>query len=420
MAKTSPKKTDVARLERRPGSQPASQGKAGKAASLERRAVRLEQSGADAQTVARVRDGKYGKIARIRTSDRSLFKRCRRKWNWQSHLRHNLDVRQRQSYFWIGTGGHFALEDYHGFNQYGHPVEAFRAYVNAYKKWVQNSRGAQEMPDDWKEQVELGEAILDYYVTDWLSLRDPLKTLWVDGYPQVELNIEIPLPFTQEQLDQFEVDAVIYGMKLDRIVVIEDELWVQDYKFYKSFNTSSLDWDEQMSAYVWGASCVYDMPVAGAIHHQFKKQIPCEPKLLANGRLSTDLRQGTTHRLYRKALEHMYGETDKAPMANREFLGHLAELETSDRDEYILRERTYRTIAEQQATGTQIMMEVEEMLNPNLPIYPNHTKDCSWDCQLNSVCQNVDRDDDWEAELEDTATTRTEENEGWRKHLPTP
>lgn len=364
---------------------------------------------------------RYGKIARIRTSDRALFKRCRRKWNWQSHLRQNRDVRQRQSYFWIGTGGHFALEDYHGHNQYGHPVVAFRAYVEAYRRWVSKSKGAQQLPDDWEEQAEIGEAILDYYVTDWLKLRDPLATHWVDGYPQVELNIEVELPFTREQLDHFQLDKVIYGMKLDRIVVIEGELWVQDYKFYKNFSTSGLDGDEQMSAYVWGASCVYaDMPVAGAIHQQFKKTIPTPPKVLGNGRLSTDERQGTTHRLYHTALEHMYGTIEAAPLANRHYLAHLAESETEDRDAFILRERTYRSLAEQQATGTQIMMEVEEMLDPAIRIYPNHTRDCSWDCQLNSVCANVDRDDDWVAELEDTTTTRTEENEGWRKLLPSP
>ena len=361
------------------------------------------------------------RIARIRTSDRQAFKRCRRRWNWTSNLKQNLDTKFRPSYFWIGTGGHFALEDYHGYNAYGHPIEAFRAYVQAYRKWTSRSNVEHEMPDDWKAQQEMGEAILDYYVTDWLRNRNPYKTLWVNEKPQVELNIEIPLPFTAGQLEYFGYTQVVYGMKLDRLCLdLDNTLWVQDYKFFKNLNIDPLDWDEQMSAYVWGASCIYEQLVEGAIHLQFKKQIAQPPKILTTGRISTDKHQGTTHRLYEQALRQLYGDLSKAPMTNIECLGHFAEIESEDRDAFILRERTRRNLAEQQATGTQIMMEVAEMLDPHLPIYPNHTKDCSWDCQFSSVCQAVDRDDDWAAELEETSTTREEEATGWRALLPNP
>src|SRR3954468_7715100 len=72
-----------------------------------------------------------GVVARIRTSDRIGFKRCRRRWGWNSHLRGNLGPKEAQNPLWFGTGMHFALEDYHGFNVYGSPTEAFKAYCSA-------------------------------------------------------------------------------------------------------------------------------------------------------------------------------------------------------------------------------------------------------------------------------------------------
>ncbi len=61
------------------------------------------------------------------------------------------------------------------------------------------------------------------------------------------------------------------------------------------------------------------------------------------------------------------------------------------------------------------------MCNPNLPLYPNPTKDCSWDCNFRDICIMVDRDDDWEYALQDTTVQRddnqAEEIKSWRQLL---
>lgn len=80
------------------------------------------------------------KVATIRTSDRLLFKRCRRRWGWNSHLRGNLAPKTNAAPLWTGSGFHFALEDCHSQNLYGHPGLAFLAYREATLRQVNRDR----------------------------------------------------------------------------------------------------------------------------------------------------------------------------------------------------------------------------------------------------------------------------------------
>ncbi len=350
------------------------------------------------------------RIAIVRTSDRQAFKRCRRKWSWQSPLRQNLASSDTPSYFWIGTGGHFAMEDYHGYNHYGHPVEAFRAYVDACRAY--HGRFKHGLPDDWEEQRTLAEGILEHYLI-WSQNRDTLDTVWIDGEPQVEITVHIPLSITPPPW----AELVVYQFTLDRLVEIDDEYWIQDWKFYKSFSQANLELDQQMSAYIWGAAAYYEKPIAGAILHEFRKELPSVPKILASGKLSLAKNQKTTHRLYREALIEIYGDVSKASTAYVNCLNDLAAREGEDRDDFIRRNYTRRSELQTQSQGSLILMEAEDMCNPELPLYPNPTRDCSWDCNLQDVCLMVDRDDDWSSLLNELTVARVEENKGWRQYL---
>lgn len=353
------------------------------------------------------------RLAIMRTSDRASFKRCRRRWNWSSPLRENRTLRDNPSYFWIGTGGHFAMEDYHGRNYFLHPVEAFRAYVDACKE-AQRIHGY-GLPDDWEEQSNMAEGILNHYLL-WGQNRDTLETAYINGVPQVEITFHVPLPYKPPP----GFSEVVYQFTLDRLVIIDGEYWILDWKFYKDFSSSNLEYDQQLTAYIWAAQACFDLPIAGGILHEFKKKLPKEPKILSNGKLSTAKTQGTTHGLYREALINMFGAVDKAPKANITCLNDLAMRESADRDDFIKRTKTRRTQAQLEAEGSKIMMELEDMCNPDLPLYPNPTRDCSWDCQLQDICLMVDRDDDWSFALNETTVQRTQEAGEWRQYLKLP
>lgn len=353
-------------------------------------------------------------VAVIRTSDRINFKRCRRRWGWSSHLKMNLGPKEPIDPLWFGTGIHFALEDYHGYNLYGHPSEAFEAFCIANKR-IQNTPGAY---DDF---LILGRGMMDYYML-WLNDRDPLKTFIFQGKPQVEVRATIDIPFDiHKHFPDSPYSRAVYSVTIDRVV--EDELgllWLVDYKTAKQIQTMHFATDPQIGAYYWCATVLYGRPIAGFIYQQHRKDIPSPPRMLSSGKLSTDVRQLTTHRSYRKALTNIFGEdSNRWPQANLDALNVLAQEETSDADRYIRRDRIYRNEYSFESEGAKILLELEDILNPNLPLYPNPTRDCSY-CSFYHACVSIDDGSDWSYELDLAHALRPKEHDSWRHHLPPP
>lgn len=353
-----------------------------------------------------------GRTAVIRTSDRNNFRRCRRRWFWSSHLKSNLGTRESASPLWFGSGFHFAMEDFHGARNYPSAVAAFEAYVKAtYRQAKGDNRF---LPPDWPELVQLGRGMLSYYTDIWLVARDPLKTFVWQGVPQCEVNVLIPLPISHPDYDE-----VYFGATFDRVVEDEDGcLWILDYKTAKRIQTQFFQTDPQISAYCWAASRMYGKPIRGFIYQQHRKELPVEPRLLANGKVSITKTQLTTHRHYRRCLINLYGSVEKAPYEAVDFLNWLNEQETCDKDKFVQRDKIFRNEYQVEAEGQKLLMEAEDMLNPHLPLYPNPTRECGHLCDFNSVCISLDDGSDWENELKSAFVSRNLNHESWRKYLP--
>jgi hypothetical protein len=356
------------------------------------------------------------RVAIIRTSDRLSFRRCRRKFNWWYVHRGNLTRRESPDYFWFGTGFHFALEDYHGYRRFPSPSEAFAAFVDACKRTP-----AFPIPQNIDELEELGLGMMSYY-EEWLLTRDPLITLEVGGVPQVEVNFQIDIPLDPGLLNEYGFDRAVYTGTIDRVVVDEyGRLWLGDYKTARAIQTSHLDTDPQISAYCWAAQHIYNMPVAGFFYMQFKKVVPHQPAFLkSTGTFSVAKNQVTTHALYRRALVNMYESVERAPTPNIQFLEYLEGQESERADSLIAFDSIERSQNQIEAEGLKILQETAEMLNPNLPMYPNPTRDCSWDCGYKTACVLMDLGLDYEHELELTTIDREEEQTQWRRRIKYP
>ena len=352
----------------------------------------------------------------LRTSDRILFKRCRRLWGWMSHLRQGRSIREQADYLWFGTGIHFALEDFHGLNLYGHPAKAFVAFVEASKR-------AEMLPGTWQEHLNLGIAIMSYYADEWLSCRPSLTTYEVDGIPQVEVNGAIDLGVRTP-----DDRRVLYGFTLDRVVVDDwDRLWIVEYKTAKQIRIYHFDVDEQITAYCWAAWRLYGVIVAGVVYQQFRKNIPTLPKILTSGLVSTDTRQSTSASLYAKMLRDMYGVVELAPKANIITLNKFRQVEDEDQDKFVVRHRIERNQKQLEAFEQKVILELEDIANPDLPLYSNATKDCDYMCPMQAACVAMDDGSDWEGILNtysrpstDGLTQREKEQMKWRTHLPEP
>ncbi len=349
-----------------------------------------------------------------RTSDRILFKRCRRLWGWTSVNGQGRKMRTEADYFWFGTGMHYALEDFHGIQQYASPALAFKAYVVA-------TQAANRCPATWRELELLGMGIMAYYSDLYLAKgnRDPLETYVVDGVPQVEVNARIDLGIRSS-----DGRKLLYGFTLDRVAIDEfGQLWIVEYKSAKSFRVHHFDIDDQITAYCWCAWRLYGRPVAGVVYQQHKKSLPDMPKVLSTGKVSTDARQSTTAALYGELLSQMYGSVAKAPNQNVILYNKFVAEETEEMDRFVRRDKVERSEQQLLSFEAKLLMELEDMVNPDLPLYPNPGKDCEWGCPLQAACVAMDRGDDWLSYLDAytfTATTVAEEQIKWRRQLPHP
>jgi len=416
----------------------------------------------------------------IRTSDRRLFRRCLRKWGFLSSLRMNLEYAgsEQNIHFWFGSGIHFALEDYHGYNRFGDPRRAFKAYFEVFDD--------DELPNGAYEYYDLGISMLTYYL-DWYPRHNKdlqLETVWLDdnmqqvppntpgAHPAVEQQFFLDLGLkvivdskTGKILAEYtpETEANIYKTKVmfalnedeeyeyyyktpntetyvpvqivpiryhgtfDRIV--QDKYgrwWIIDYKTAKNADTNKLVLDDQVSAYLWAASQWFNHPIYGFIYLQMTKDTVKPPRRLKNGTLSVDKKQRTTYALLRKEIIKDYGSVQNAPNKLIEFLNYLAEQETPEGDRFIRWDFIKRSENQIISTYNHIIAESKMMINPDLYLFPNPTRDCIWDCPLRDICIAIEegRHEETEFMLKSSFVERPhkEDNEEpeWRTRIKWP
>lgn len=366
-------------------------------------------------------DSGNARIGIIRTSDRISFKACRRRWGWSSHLRHNLGPRHGIGPLWFGTGVHYALEDFHGHNIFGHPKDAFMGFVKASTKHAKH-----KLPTDHQELTQLGQNMMDYYIV-WLQQRSHrhFKTLHVNGVPQVEVNFRFKIP---GDWTRYGYDEVYYSGTIDRVCVDEfGNLWPLDYKTAKTIETVHYLTDPQINVYMWAMPHIYSAHTSGFLYMQLKKSVPEGGRILQNGGVSVAQNQSTTQWLYQETLKQVYGQDPAGwPPENKKFMRELGMREDDLKDAFIQVDKVERNVQMGQSEGVKILMEVEDMLNPDLALYPNPTRFCvnTWNpensCPFLSACRSLDDGGDWLHELMQTTEPRESRYDGWRQFITLP
>ncbi len=347
----------------------------------------------------------------IHTSDRIDFRRCRRKWFLGSELQRHLALRGGLNVnMWYGSGFHFALEDYHGYNRFKDPAKAFYAYLDVWEKKVELSPEALLLAD-------LSPGMFNHYTQEWLPRRREYRTLWVAGQPQVEVEFRIYIP----ELSKYAGVPVYYVGTFDRVVEDNmDMLYIDEYKTAAKFDTAKLDTDPQISNYCWAGQIVYDRPIQGVVFKQFVKAVPKKPRVLKNGDISSAADQKTTYALYLKVLQSRYGVNAEFPKKNRDFLDILSTADTPEGDNFIRQDVVLRNEFSRDMEYKKILAEGYDMLNPKLNCYPSPTRDCYWDCTFRPVCLMIDDGSAWEEMLLQEYTKNEGRDETWREQIKWP
>lgn len=399
----------------------------------------------------------------IRTSDRRTFRRCLRKWDFQSSLRGNWQHKgtEQNINFWFGSAIHFSMEDYHGENKFGDPRKAFWAYYQAFP--------ADELPMGAEVHYELGMAMLSYYLT-WYNRHNDVtgfETALVDPethqlynpyqvkktdkmkyaveqsfilplstYVAVDANSNIRKAFFNVQdpscisftYNGVECDIVpiCYHGTMDRIVCDKyGRYWILDYKTAKGADTNKLDTDDQISAYLWAFEKWFGIKPYGFIYLQLTKEAVQEPKRLKNGELSVDKKQKTTYSLLKQEIINDYGTVNAAPDKLIQFLNYMASIESPEGDRFIRWDFVKRTPEQIESTEQHILGELKMMLWSDLYCFPSPTRDCIWDCPCRELCLALDRKDEIAVnEFMQNFEQRPRNEDGnldpWRENIPWP
>jgi hypothetical protein len=246
-----------------------------------------------------------------------------------------------------------------------------------------------------------------------LSALDPVNPLYYE--------------VADRELQEVRIVPIKYHGTMDRIVVDRyNRWWILDYKTAKGADTKKLETDDQISAYVWAAQKHYQHPIYGFIYLQLTKDVAKPPKRLKNGQLSVDKKQRTTYKLFRDEVIKEYGAMAKVPNKYIELLNTLASMEEPEGDRFIRWDFVHRNEEQVKHTFSNIIGEAQLMLDMNLYLFPNPTRDCGWDCPYREICIATEqgRVEDVKAALASEFTVREDNvehnREEWKEHLVYP
>lgn len=321
----------------------------------------------------------------IHVTQRKTYKRCRRQWDWE--CRRELEPKRRPIPFDFGTAIHAALQTYYNPITWKQDRETIKAAsLSAFarsmrEQWADYLTNMEEDgPDvedeeEWKKHTDLGLGMIKGYFV-FAEANDKFTPFAVETI----LICEIP-----DVICSCHGESVFLQGKFDLMVQDNfNEFWLVDYKTASAFYENMLDFlslDDQIPCYAYLVWKVLGIRVAGGIYNELRKAVPLPPRVLKSGKLSVDKAQPTSLELYLRALQ----ETRQAPTGEYEdFLSYLS----ANPKEYFRRFYVHRTNKELNILERNLIAEATEMVNPDLPIYPNPSKPnghCAW-CAFRTPC----------------------------------
>lgn len=400
-------------------------------------------------------------IIPIHGSDIANYKRCRRYWDWTSPARNNLrrnvtiyGMSDNAIAMWYGTGCHYAMQMYYDPMLRRDPVESFKTWFQfqweggmVTKDWLDltydvhprldgaldltdpdggerwHIKGLKELlpnlelvEEKFEYHRDLGIGMMEYY-KDYAERHDDFIVV------AAESSYSIPLGF--ESLDIRE-DSPNYGQSLEvhargkRDAIIywpdRDAYGIIDHKTAETVGEdyfTKLENDEQCSNYLWATmqeAQLFDLPWKGKmishiIYNVLRKRFPQPPTITTKDVPSIDRqKEGTTAELFQEAIigvpyrEEWFKSNDKA----QAYYTYLCEV---GEENFVTRKPVPRNKYQIEATAIHLRMIAEEMLDPDLRIYPSPSGNFMCiQCAFRAPCLAKDDGSDWQGMLADGYT----------------
>jgi PD-(D/E)XK nuclease superfamily protein len=398
-------------------------------------------------------------IIPIHASDRGTFKKCRRKWDWSSPMRNNLQPRvDMQGVYmplWFGSGVHYALAQYYNPVLQRDPVETFLWWwelqwkggfvreseldlvydrhpipQNTYSddgQYVYMVRGLYDLlpepsQEEFEEHRELGIGMLNFY-KEYAEANDNFAVICQ------ERTFSVPVILTQD-LDFVEYgpqrageilqlvdprdgvvkevhlrgtqDAIIQDLETGQFGILEHKTAIRiDEDYHRK-----LEKDEQCTTYMFAAELeaeLHDLEyttISFTLYNALRKAYPKPPTELKSGLFSTNRQtESTTYAMLQQFIAERGLEL--IVESDEKLRGYVDYVAASGDKQFIERTPVRRNKHELRSCAERVNMEVLDMLS-DPRIYPNPTGDWSClNCIFRAPCIARDDGSDYVMLLED-------------------
>ena len=325
----------------------------------------------------------------IRSSDRKMFKCCRRAWDLGSRSRQNYEPVQPTQAFDFDKAMHEALALYYfpGMWEWNREVvipmvlEGFiRSMREQRDRCLKRRAFSAEEEQAWNEHLEIGESILVHY-SEWAPATDRFEPIRVA--PDFEVNIPDPTLPGQDLVapGSTPVVPIRYRGRFDALAMDgHDAYWIIEHRIGEAFaDLDLLLLDEQSVAacWAWQIFCP-GMRIAGVIYNELRKAVPVRLGATALPARSVLTQQGALKRRTPPAqLRGLYRKAVQEPEKRIEQQGN----------EFFRRTQIARSQNELESAGRQIALEVFEIADPQLRLYPNPVWENCSRCDYRQPCK---------------------------------
>jgi len=383
----------------------------------------------------------------IRTSDRTLYKRCRLQWDFSSKIRMDYEPARSKFYYDFGTAWHAALAEWYNPERWttasvdDRAISAkqnFNASLNTQLK-LYRDRGIDdiEMEHEFEGAMTLGPAMLDNYIPYSLE-HDDFTPIRVEQEFEVQVTAINPLMSSLGELPAYwcygamggwhatdtpceQCIPIVYQGRVDALVQdLLGNYWIAEWKSAEKAPSESNRWlamDAQSGSYAWALQKMLGIPIKGVIHRTTLKRAPEPPRILKGGRLSIDKRQYTNYQLFSAKLRDICttGDIVNNPEAIQrrynnaleEYGEYLEFLASPDAPKFIYNEQVTRNPNQIENIGKWIAAEAQEMLS-DPDIFPNPSSiNCST-CPFYGVSLAWQEGSDWQFILDSQFVKRND------------
>lgn len=345
-------------------------------------------------------------LPEIHISDVRTFRQCRRKWEWSSPLRRNLEPYIVYPPFFTGRAIHSALEMH--YRDGVDLVKAFEDFVTR-EEQVMKEQGElwPQEANTFEEQTVLAYNMLQHYSmwqqSDTKKYSDKnLKFIHLEYPFEVPLTLPSGRPSRRMRIGG-RFDGLVYN-------TLTDEYWIWETKTTRSITelTGSLGNDEQSALYLYAAQKVFRKPIAGVLYNIIRKKEPTQPRVLQNGLLSKMAIDTTTFHYLNCIKEH---HPDWSMETIQEFYGDMLLSLEPNEYKYFLRWPVYKSAVEIQNVMEGVLQTGLEMINPKTPLYPAPSWLACNFCHFKGPCLAKNMGGDYEVLLKEEYRERVVEED---------